>query len=254
MTLNPNQTTREVAIRHPWAVPVFESLGIDYCCGGARPIKDSCERAHVDWDHLIELLQNVEAPPDASVADWNMQALDALTTHIVSVHHAFVRRTVPQIHQWLEKVVAKHGAAHPELKEIQQLFTAMAEELFAHMMKEERILFPHLDRLAAAQRGETPASQAFFGSAFVGVDAPISRMLAEHDDAGELLAKIRALSGNHQPPTDACPTYRALYQGLADFERDLHQHVHLENNILFPRALDLERRVLSDQEQEHVRR
>ncbi len=240
MTLYQDQTTREIALRNPGAVPIFESLGIDYCCGGSRPLREACERAQVDWEHLVQLLQTVDAPPDPSAADWTAEPLDALTCHIVGQHHAYVRRTAPQIRQWLDKVVAKHGPAHPELEEIRALFTTLSEELFAHMMKEERILFPHLDRLAAAP--------AFFGS----VEAPISRMLAEHDDAGDLLAKIRGLSQSYRPPENACPTYRALYHGLAEFERDLHQHVHLENNILFPRALEFERRLLAE-EPEHVR-
>ena len=248
MTLHPEQTIREIAIQNPGAVPVFESLGIDYCCGGARPLREACEHAHVDWGHLVQLLQAAEAASDPSADDWTTQPLDALTHHIVHQHHAYVRRAAPRIDQWLDKVVAKHGPAHPELDAIRALFKTLSAELFAHMMKEERILFPHLDRLAAAERAESAASPAFFGS----VEAPISRMLAEHDAAGDLLAKIRGLSHGYQPPQDACPTYRALYHGLAEFERDLHQHVHLENNILFPRALELERGLFAG-ESEQVR-
>lgn len=246
MTLLEDQTTREIAIRNPGAVPIFESLGIDYCCGGSQPLRQACERAHVDWEDLVRLLQTVDAAPDPSQTDWTAQPLDVLTRHIVVQHHAYVRRTAPQIHQWLDKVVGKHGRAHPELDEIHVLFTTLSKELFAHMTKEERILFPHLDRLAAAERRESVAAQALFGS----VEAPISRMLAEHHDAGEAMARIRGLSHAYEPPETACPTYRALYHGLAEFERDLHQHVHWENNILFPRALDLERRLLVEREQE----
>ncbi|MEP7365304.1 MAG: iron-sulfur cluster repair di-iron protein [Acidobacteriota bacterium] len=232
MTLNQTQTTREIAIQHPEAVPVFESLGIDYCCGGTRTLGEACERADVDWDHLVELLNAVDAPPERARTDWAARRLDALTGHIVDTHHAYVRESTPRIHHWLEKVVAKHGAAHPELRDIQGLFGALSEELAAHMLKEERILFPALDRLAQGR---------WQGNMAGNIEAPIQKMMAEHDDAGEALAKIRALTGNYQPPTNACPTYRALYHGLAEFERDLHQHVHLENNILFPAALDLER-------------
>lgn len=249
MTLHQDQTTREIAIQNPRVVPILESLGIDYCCGGNRPLREACERAQVDWEHLVQLLAAVENTPGTSAVDWNTQPLDALTSHIAAQHHAYVRESTPRIHQWLEKVVAKHGSAHPELEGVRALFTALSEELFAHMMKEERILFPYLDRLAAAERHETAAPGATFGSA----EAPISRMIAEHDDAGELLAKMRGLAHGYQPPEDACPTYRALYHGLAEFERDLHQHVHLENNILFPRALELERRLIAGQEREHVR-
>jgi regulator of cell morphogenesis and NO signaling len=249
MTVNQDQTTREIAIQYPGAVPIFESLGIDYCCGGSRPLREACERAHADWEHVARLLQAVDTAHDPSASDWTAQPLDALTHHIVGQHHAYVRRTTPQIGQWLDKVVAKHGPAHPEVDKIRALFTTLSEELSTHMLKEERILFPHLECLVAAERGESAGVRALRGS----VEAPIRRMLAEHDDAGEALAKIRVLSSGYQPPEDACPTYRALYHGLAEFERDLHQHVHLENNILFPRALDLEHRLLAGQEREHVR-
>ncbi len=248
MTFHHDQTTREIAIRIPGAVPIFESLGIDYCCGGNRRLREACERANVDLEHVLQLLETVEAAPNPSTTDWTAQPLDTLTRHIVGQHHAYVRRTTTPIFQWLDKVVAKHGPAHPEVDAVRTIFKALSEELFAHMMKEERILFPHLDRLAAAERDESAAAQTFFGS----VEAPISRMLTEHDDAGESLAEIHRLTHGYQPPEDACPTYRALYRGLAEFESDLHQHVHLENNILFPHALELERRLLSGQEQEHV--
>jgi regulator of cell morphogenesis and NO signaling len=135
-----------------------------------------------------------------------------------------------------EKVVSRHGEDHPELVSIRDLFGALTQELFAHMLKEEHVLFPYLEQMeAAVARGETPPS-AIFGS----VEMPISRMLADHDDAGELLAKIRVLSSGYRAPDSACPTYRALYQGLEEFERDLHHHVYLENNILFPRVLHME--------------
>jgi regulator of cell morphogenesis and NO signaling len=240
MTFNQDQTTREVAIQHPETVPVFESLGIDYCCGGTRTLGEACQRANVDWTELVERLQAVDTPSMRGEIDWTAQPLDELSRHIIDTHHAYIERNTPGIHRWLEKVVTKHGAAHRELAEIRRLFTALSNELAAHMMKEERILFPHFNRLAAAAR-QRPAAGMFLGSA----ELPIRQMCAEHDDAGELLAKIRKLSGGYQPPEDACPTYRALYHGLAEFERDLHRHVHLENNILFPRALALENQHLS---------
>ncbi len=236
MTLNQTQTTREVAIQHPGTVPVFESLGIDYCCGGTRTLEEACKKANVDWDQLVKLLDAMDTNLEPAGTDWTAQPLDALTRHIVDAHHGYVRESTPRLFHWLERVVAKHGAAHPEVSDIQQLFFALAEELAVHMMKEERILFPAFERLAQG------AWQGNGGSNF---DAPLRRMMEEHDEAGEALAKIRVLTGNYQPPAGACPTFRALYYGLAEFERDLHQHVHLENNILFPAALNLERQSLS---------
>jgi regulator of cell morphogenesis and NO signaling len=247
MTVNLDQTTREIAIRNPEAVPVFESLGIDYCCGGSRSLKDACNRANVDPNHLTQLLEKFDKRVEPAT-DWIAEPLDALSRHIVERHHAYVRRVTPQIENWLNKVVTKHGAKHPEVREIQQLFESLAEELFAHMLKEERVLFPYLELMAAAERENTSPAKPFFDS----VEIPISRMLAEHDDAGELTARIHELSGGYQPPADACPTFHALYNGLAEFERDLHQHVHLENNILFPRALDLERQAFPVKEREYA--
>lgn len=237
MTLNSNQTVREIAIENPAAVRVFESLGIDYCCGGKRPLSEACESANVPMERVLDLLKKVEEAPSEPGTRWNESRLSDLTCHIINRHHGYVRQEVARLQPLLEKVAGKHGAAHPELLSIQGLFTAMAQELHTHMLKEEQVLFPYLQRMETAVSAQQPVPPAFFGS----VGNPIAHMLAEHDDAGELTAKIRALSGNYEPPADTCPSFLALYDGLEEFERDLHQHVHLENNILFPRALEMER-------------
>ena len=170
------------------------------------------------------------------VANWAGASAGELIGHIVGRHHSYVRSESPRLITMFDKVVSRHGQDHPELASIRDLFSALTQELFAHMLKEENILFPYLEKMeAAVTRGEIPPP-AVFGS----VEMPISRMLADHDDAGELLAKMRVLSSGYRVPDSACPTYRALYHGLEEFERDLHQHVHLENNILFPRALHME--------------
>ena len=232
-----DQTVREIAIEHPASVRVFESLGIDYCCRGKRSLLDACQRAQVPPEQLLQLLSAAEQGTPEPAGNWAEASMQELMQHIVDQHHGYVRREAPRLGVMLEKVVSRHGEAHPELKSIQELFAAMAEELFAHMMKEEKILFPYLARMEQARSEGLEVPPAMFGS----VEVPISRMLADHEDAGELTARIRALSAEFQPPEGACPTYRALYQGLEEFERDLHRHVHLENNILFPRALEIER-------------
>ena len=237
MKLDTNQTVREIAIRYPATVRIFESLGIDYCCGGRRPLKEACERASVPLEQAIEKLATIE--PDATSAEeanWATRSLRELTEHIVTRHHAFVREEAPRLEALLARVVSRHGEAHPELRSIQETFTALAQELAAHMMKEERILFPFVENMEA--------SAAIPGSCFGSVEFPIARMLADHDDAGELTAKIRTLSSNFEAPEGACPSYRGLYHGLAEFERDLHQHIHLENNILFPRAVEMEKQLV----------
>ena len=247
MTLNTNQTVREIAINNPQTVRIFESLGIDYCCGGKRPLREACERANVPLERAIELLTTVKSQSTSpEERSWSGASMADLTGHIVQRHHRSVREESPRLQLLLEKVVNRHGGAHPELRSIQDLFAALSQELFAHMLKEEQVLFPYLQKMEAAASAAGVRPEACFGS----VEFPIARMLADHDDAGELLARMRELSGQYQAPEDACPSYRGLYHGLQEFERDLHQHVHLENNILFPRAVEVEKKL---QDTEHVR-
>jgi regulator of cell morphogenesis and NO signaling len=241
MRFHPEQTTREVAIQHPEAIPVFEALGIDYCCGGSKTLGESCQAKQLEWTKLLKLLEAAEAPAAGSGTDWALEPLNALTWHIIDAHHRYVRSATLRIRHWLEKVVAKHGATHPEVLEVDAVFNTLAAELAMHMMKEEQILFPYIDSLARVDLDRCNPVEPRFGT----VANPIQQMMAEHDDAGGNMARIHAFTGGYQPPADACPTFRGLYHGLAEFERDLHQHVHLENNILFPRALDVERRLLS---------
>ena len=231
-----NQTVREIAIEHPATVRAFESLGIDYCCGGKRTLREACERAGVPVESALDRLAQVEERTSSEAADWAGASAQELIRHIVGRHHSYVRSESPRLETMFEKVVSRHGQDHPELASIRDLFGALAQELFAHMLKEEHVLFPYIEQTeAAVAHGGTPPCAAF-GS----VAMPISRMLADHDDAGELLAKMRVLSSGYRAPDSACPTYRALYHGLEEFEQDLHQHVHLENNLLFPRALHME--------------
>ena len=231
------KTVREIATGHPASVPVFESLGIDYCCGGGRLLSDACGQAGVDTDQVRLLIEKAEREfQGADYRDWRELPLCELMMHIVDKHHTFVRQETARIEALLMKVVAKHGGAHPELKEIEALFGAIGQELSTHMMKEEHILFPYIKRLEEAAERCGPRPQAYFDS----VKRPVANMIAEHDDAGALLERIRELARGYTAPDGACLTYQALYRALAAFERDLHQHVHLENNILFPRAVAVE--------------
>jgi len=242
-----NQTVREIAIEHPTTVRVFESLGIDYCCGGKRSLRDACQRAGVPVEHALDLLAAIKEDSTVDTANWGGASTQELIRHIVGRHHSYVHSETPRLMTMFEKVVSRHGQAHPELASIRDLFKALTEELSVHMHKEENVLFPYFEQMeSAVARGAAPPP-AVFGS----VEMPISRMLADHDDAGELLAKIRALSAEYQAPDSACPTYRALYHGLEEFERDLHHHVHLENNILFPRALHMEQGIVELSHEHH---
>ena len=238
MNNNPDRTIGEIVTENAGSARIFESLGIDYCCGGQRTLRDACTRAGASLDEVLNLLAKAgHDPKTPETASWIKAPLGTLTAHIVEKHHAFVRRETPRLESLLAKVVSKHGPAHAELGQIQELFSATSQELATHMLKEEHILFPYIEQMEAAggQREEFPA--ACFGS----VQGPIANMIADHEDAGELLSRMRQLSGGYVAPDGACPSYQALYRGLDDFERDLHQHIHLENNILFPRAIELER-------------
>ena len=232
------KTVREIATENPASIRVFESLGIDYCCGGRRSLSDACASAGIDTERLLHLVAEASHDSEPPVSgEWVEKPLRDLIAHVVEIHHGYVRRETPRIDTLLSKVTAKHGPAHPEVIRIESLFRAIGQELSTHMLKEEQVLFPYVERMEHAILNGEPAPPAFFGS----VTRPIANMVAEHDDAGALLAQIRELSSGYNAPADACPTFLGLYKALDEFERDLHHHIHLENNILFPRAVEMER-------------
>lgn len=232
------KTVREIALENPSSIRVFETLGIDYCCGGKRSLSEACSRAEIDVDKTLALLAQADQNSrSGQTSEWATRPLRELIEHIVQEHHGFVRRETPRLIGLLAKVKAKHGTTHPEVAQIENLFLAMAQELSTHILKEEQVLFPHIERLEKAALSAALAPEAFFGS----VSRPIANMAAEHDDAGAILSQLRELSNGYRTPPGACPTFVALYRGLGDFEHDLHQHVHLENNILFPRSIEIER-------------
>ena len=238
MTETMEKTVREIAVECPESVRVFETLGIDYCCGGKKSLRDACTSASVPLERVVELLQKASlAAASADSAAWNSAPMDAVSAHVVQKHHGYVRQEIPRLEMLLSKVISKHGDTHPELSEIQQQFSIISQELSTHMLKEEQVLFPYIERMAAAFLRHDPLPPALFGT----VTRPIANMVADHDDAGLVLAKLRQLSNGYRAPAGACPTYHALYHGLEDFEKDLHQHIHLENNILFPRAIEMQR-------------
>ena len=231
MSVELETTVRDIAVEYPQTVRVFESFGIDYCCGGEQSLEGACRRASVSVAEVREALELAfEAETDAG-EDWTAASLEVLTGHIVTRHHTFVRGKTVRLAELLGKVKAKHEGNHPELNRLEQLFRALASELKLHMLKEEQVLFPMIRQLEQTSREEDADT-----SDFAGITFPMERMISEHEDAGGILQEIRSLAGAFQAPADACPSFRALYQGLEEFERDLHQHIHLENNILFPRV------------------
>lgn len=230
------ETVREIALNQPSSIRVFEEFGIDYCCGGRKPLAIACTEQNIEIDRVLSALANAAAGPSPDATNWSAASLASLIQHIVSEHHAYVKRELPRLDTLAQKVVAKHGPTHAELPKIHAELATLAEELTQHLAKEETVLFPYIAKLEHALAHGDVKPQSCFGT----VANPIQMMTQEHDAAGGLLAGMRTLSDGFTPPQDACPTYHAFYEGLRDFERNLHQHIHLENNILFPRAIALE--------------
>jgi regulator of cell morphogenesis and NO signaling len=228
-------TVGEIVAGDYRAAGVFEQFGIDFCCGGRRSLADACRAASVDSRAVEQALAALPPGPCDESDDVTQWPLPRLIEHIERTHHAYVRSALPVISRWLAKLVEVHGARHPELVRIAAAFDGMGRDLQQHMLKEEHVLFPYVRELASAGGGRASASP--FGT----VENPIRMMEREHQEAGDELRLIRELTNGFTPPSDACITYRACFEELKAFERDLHRHVHLENNVLFPRAVALER-------------
>lgn len=239
MTVMTAKTVRELAVESPAATRVFEKFGIDYCCGGNQSLEEACGRANVSIDQVLDSLEMAEETVRASqeVRDWKSEALSELTAHIKNTHHKYTREEIVRLRALLQKVCSVHGKNHPELFEIQATFAGLAQELTTHMMKEEMVLFPYIERMEEAVIQKEPVLPGPFGS----VENPVAMMEHEHDSAGNALRAMRKASSEYAAPADGCVSYQTLYQALSALEADLHQHIHLENNILFPRAIAMER-------------
>jgi regulator of cell morphogenesis and NO signaling len=237
MTLTAIKNVRDYAIETPQTIPVFEKLGIDFCCGGNRPLEEACAASNLNLDQVLQALETAMAEPvRPSDRELRSGSLAELISHIVRTHHAFVRAQIPEIERLLEKVYSKHGANHLELVHMRSVFHGLGQELMLHLMKEENILFPYIERMEESVIQHEPILPPPFGT----VANPVRMMEHEHDDAGTALRALRETSHDYTPPDDACTSFRALYTALANFEKDLHQHIHLENNVLFPRAQEME--------------
>ena len=236
MTFSTETRVNEIALSNRQARHILEDAGIDYCCGGGKSLQEACLRANVPADEILRQLRRNAEQVGPSEAQWTSAPLAELTKHIRERHHQYVRDAIPRLRALLAKIREKHGSNHRELEEIEKLFADVARELLMHMQKEEQILFPFIDSLERAANGGEPVETPFFQT----VKNPIYSMMREHDSAGELMRQIRVASRGYGPPADACTSYQAAYRGLDEFEKDLHLHVHLENNILFPRAVELE--------------
>jgi len=240
MNFNSETKVKEIAVANPGAARILEQAGVDYCCGGNKSLQDACAHAGVSTQEIIARLQENTAEVGPADANWASAPLGELTQHIREKHHQYVRDSIPLVQKLLERVKAKHGSNHPELLDIEKLFLQVGRDLVMHMQKEERMLFPYIEALERAANGTRAIERPFFQT----VRNPVHAMMAEHDAAGALVNQIRTASSAYTPPAGACMSYQALYRELHEFEADLHQHVHLENNILFPRAIEVEATVL----------
>ncbi|HLK65071.1 MAG TPA: iron-sulfur cluster repair di-iron protein [Bryobacteraceae bacterium] len=232
VTISPDQTVGEIAAQFPASVRVLERYRIDFCCGGRVPFGEACHKAGADPAAVRDEIANAGVAGEDST-DWQSASLNSLIDHIVNTHHVYLKAELPRLEAMLVKILAKHGEAHGGvLVPLAQTFRPMKEELLSHLMKEEMILFPLMRSLAAGEEGTFHCGS---------IQNPIRVMLMEHDSAGDALGRLRALTSGFTAPDDACNTFRAFYYELAELESDLHRHIHLENNILFPRAVELVR-------------
>ena len=217
------------------AASIFEKYHLDFCCKGKRSLEQACTEQQLSVSEVTKDLENIFTKDNNSTVDFEKMNLTQLADYIVQTHHAYVKNEMPQIQAYLEKVSSKHGERHPELYKIFQTFSAVKEEMEGHMKKEELILFPRIKELQKLADNENANLQLNITY----LQSPITVMEQEHDHAGSLLNDIRILSNDYTPPQDGCTTYRLSFAALKAFELDLHHHVHLENNLLFPRAIDM---------------
>ncbi len=230
MTTASKRTVGEWVTERPSRSRVFERCGIDYCCGGKRPLDVACSKAGYDLNDVLDALQESDASSAGEKdVDWSQAKMADLVDHIVSTHHAYLRRELPRLVEMGAKVAAAHGDRHPEVVTCHDVFASLRVELNSHMDKEEQILFPMIKTLEGAES----VPQFHCG----GIENPIAAMEDEHDSAARALSKLRALTHEYEPPDEACNTYRAWLDGLRELEADMHRHVHKENNILFPKAI-----------------
>ena len=238
MPIITSNTVRELAVAVPGATRIFDQVGIDYCCGGGQMLAEACKKSSASVATVIQLLEAAEhsTVPGDKVRDWQAESLTSLAAYIIDTHHFFTKQELIRLENLLDKVCSRHGENHPELRELRPVFEHLKQDLIPHMLKEEQVLFPFIAQMEEAVSEQRAIPMPFFAT----VENPVRMMMTEHDAAGELLCQMRIIAGNYDVPPDACTSYQTLYQALQEFEADLHEHIHLENNILFPRAIELE--------------
>lgn len=234
------ETIGELAAKDLRKVEIFKKYGIDFCCGGKKTVKQACADQGIDVTKVEKELQESDKITAKNALPYNEWGLDFLADFIVNTHHTYVKKSLPEIRGYAAKVAQVHGGRHPELIPVQKLVEDINEELISHLEKEEKILFPYIKKLAQAN-----SNGGILQSQFGTIQNPIKMMETEHETAGDILKEIRTLTLNYTLPEDACASYTVLFKMLDEFENDLFTHIHLENNILFPKAEKLEEELLS---------
>lgn len=234
-----DETLGQIAARDLRKASIFKKYGLDFCCGGKKTVKQACLEKGIDVVKVEEELREADRIPSSRPLPYNDWELDFLSDYIVNTHHAYVQKNLPDIRAYAEKVARVHGGRHPELLGLRQIVEQVYHEMSSHMAKEENILFPYIKKLVAAKKNNQLVGGVHFGT----VQNPINMMEIEHESVGNELARLRLLTDNYALPPDACASYSLLYRLLNEFEEDLHLHVHLENNILFPKAIQLEKQL-----------
>jgi regulator of cell morphogenesis and NO signaling len=233
MVITAETPVRNIVVEVPNAIPVLERFGIDYCCGGKHTLVEACTKRDQNVAFVLEELERCEQNTTSPDAQWQSAPLRDLIDWIVQKHHTFTRDQLALIQELASKVERRHGTAHPEVHKMNAALATISAELTHHFFCEENMLFPYIEQLDQEKRPLPPVL-------FDNIQQPVTRMMMEHSQTGDEFRVLREITNNYLPPDDACTTYRALYRAMEDLERDLHRHIHLENNILFPRALSLE--------------
>ena len=236
------KTVREIALEMPLTTKVFEEFKIDYCCGGKKLFLEACRNAGANPESVLQKIDNVLEIENQNELGWlNDAPLSKLIEHIIETHHTFTRDEIANLSPLMAKVASRHGERHLELLVLEKTFAELCNDLIPHLLKEEEILFPYVEKLEKALKDTGVVPLSCFGTG----NNPVRMMMTEHDTAGDLLKKMREITNDYALPEGACLSYAALFNRLEAFEKDLHQHIHLENNLLFPKAIALEEKVFN---------
>lgn len=234
MNFSEDITIGEIAAEDYRSTKIFNQYGIDFCCKGAKTLKEAAEENNINPEELISQIEEAVQEKEKDLQDFKNWSLDKLADYIVKTHHKYTEEQTSVLKPYLQKLIEVHGKEHPELYEINELFQKVAGEMAAHMKKEEIILFPFIKKVVRAQEAGEKLEAAFSR-----IENPVNMMIHDHSDQGENFKQIRAITGDYTLPADACQTYELTYRLLSELEKDLHKHIHLENNILFPKALEM---------------